>query len=342
MSNLSAILRQLAAKQDLSIAEMRSAMQSIMSGAATPAQIGAFLMGLHIKGETVTEIATAVKVVREFALPINLSMPHLVDIVGTGGDQSHTFNISTTSAFVAAAAGAKVAKHHNRSISSQSGSADLLTLAGFPLDLTPTATIACIEKIGIGFMFAPYYHPAWQQVSAPRRELGIRTLFNILGPLANPAGVKQQLIGVFAKRWLIPVAEVLAELGSEHVLVVHSADGLDEISIAAPTHVAELHHGNIDSYTIVPEEFNITNAPLRTIQINNPQESLNLVQQVLANQAGPARDIVALNAGAAIYAADVTTSLADGITMAKEMLANGAAKAKFVELLNFSQQLQTK
>ncbi len=313
---------------DLSTPAMSHIMRTIMTGNATPAQIGAFLMGLHMKGETVEEIAAAAQIMRELVTPVSVDRKNLVDIVGTGGDGMSTFNISTTSALVVAAAGGRVAKHGNRSVSSNSGSADVLEALGVRIDLNPEQVAECVNQIGIGFMFAPLHHSAMKHAIGPRREMGVRTLFNLLGPLTNPANAPNQLIGVFSPDWVEPFAEVLKRLGSQHVLVVHSEDGLDEISIAAPTKVAELHNGNIKTYNITPEEFGLSRADLTTIQVNSVEESLTMVHSVLDNQAGTARDIVVLNAGAAIYAAGLTNSFAEGVTQAQAILSKGAAREK--------------
>jgi len=313
---------------DLSTPSMSDIMRTIMTGNATPAQIGAFLMGLNMKGETVEEIAAAAQIMRELVTQVSVDKEHLVDIVGTGGDGMSTFNISTTSALVVAAAGGRVAKHGNRSVSSHSGSADVLEALGVRIDLNPEQVAECVNQIGIGFMFAPLHHGAMKHAIGPRREMGVRTLFNLLGPLTNPANAPNQLIGVFSPDWVEPFAQVLKRLGSQHVLVVHSEDGLDEISIAAPTKVAELHNGNIKTYSITPEEFGLSRADLTTIQVNSVEESVTLVRSVLDNQAGAARDIVALNAGAAIYAADLTNSFAEGVTQALAALSEGAAREK--------------
>ena len=324
-------------KRDLTMAEMSSVMRQIMTGEATPAQIGGFLVGLRMKGETVEEIAAAAQVMRELATPVLVNTPNLVDIVGTGGDGMNTFNISTTSALVVAAAGGQVAKHGNRSVSSQSGSADVLEALGVKIDLTPEQVVECLNTIGIGFMFAPQHHNAMKYAIGPRREMGIRTLFNLLGPLTNPANVPNQLMGVFAHQWVRPLAQVLKQLGNQHVLVVHSEDGLDEISIAAPTLVAELSHGVIITYTITPEKFGFQRTPLNMIQVHSVRESVSIIHQVLDNQPGPARDIVSLNAGAAIYAAGLTETLADGITQAQIVLSQGAARHKLAKWVNLTQ-----
>jgi anthranilate phosphoribosyltransferase len=330
-------LRAITEKRDLTTTEMTSVMRSILTGTATPAQIGGFLIGLRMKGETVTEIAAATQVMRELVTPVTVTSPHLIDIVGTGGDGTNTFNISTASAFVVAAAGGKVAKHGNRAISSQSGSADVLEALGININLTPIQVAQCINDIGFGFMFAPHHHSAMKHATGPRREMGVRTLFNLLGPLTNPAHAPNQVIGVFSHAWVEPLAQVLQQLGSQHVLVVHSQDGLDEISIAAPTWVAELHQGNLTTYQLAPEDFSINRANLKEIQVQSVTESATLIRKVLDNQTGPARDIVILNAGAAIYTAGLTENIAQGIRQAQTVLSNGAAREKLTALVNLTQ-----
>jgi anthranilate phosphoribosyltransferase len=330
-------LKTIIENRDLTMAEMSSVMRLIMTGAATPAQIGGFLVALRMKGETVEEIVAAAQVMRELATPVRVNAPHLVDIVGTGGDSMNTFNISTTSAIVVAAAGGQVAKHGNRSVSSQSGSADVLEALGVKIDLTPEQVAQCVHAIGIGFMFAPQHHDAMKYAIGPRREMGVRTLFNLLGPLTNPANVPNQLMGVFDSQWVRPLAQVLKQLGNQHVLVVHSEDGLDEISIAAPTLVAELSNGVIITYTITPEKFGFQRAQLSQIQVNSVKESVSIIHQVLDNHPGPARDIVSLNAGAAIYAAGLTETLASGITQAQAVLSQGAARNKLIEWIKLTQ-----
>jgi anthranilate phosphoribosyltransferase len=322
---------------DLTNEQMTAVMRAIMNGQTTPAQTAGFLIALRMKKETVEEITAAVQVMREFATPVNVDGPHLVDIVGTGGDGQRTFNISTTSAFVVAAAGGKVAKHGNRSVSSQSGSADVLESLGVKINLTPEQVARCVNEVGLGFMFAPLHHSAMKHALGPRREIGIRTLFNLLGPLTNPANTPNQLVGVFSRAWLEPIAHVLNRLHSQHILVVHSEDGLDEISIAAPTTVTELKNGQITTYTITPETFGLQRAGLETIQVNSVADSVALVHQVLANQANPARDIVVLNAGAAIYAANLVDNLTNGIKRAQEVLANGDARDKLTNLIQLTQ-----
>lgn len=318
--------------RDLAAGDMEAVMRLIMTGQATPAQIGGFLIGLRMKGETVDEIAAAASVMRELATHVEVGGPHLVDTCGTGGDSSGTFNISTASALVAAAAGARVAKHGNRSVSSKSGSADVLEAAGVKLDLTPQQVAACIDRVGAGFLFAPLHHSAMKHAIGPRKEMGARTVFNLLGPLTNPAGAPNQVLGVFSSDWVEPLAQVLLRLGSDHVLVVHAEDGLDEISIAAPTRVAELKNGEISMYTITPEQFGMTRAGLSAITVEDALQSLEMIRGVLAGQAGPACDIVTLNAGAAIYAAGVVDSLAAGVEKASEVLQSGKA-AHTLELL---------
>jgi anthranilate phosphoribosyltransferase len=311
-------------------------MRLIMTGQATAAQIGGFLVGLRMKGETVDEIAAAAGVMRELATQVDIAGPHLVDTCGTGGDGASTFNISTASALVTAAAGGRVAKHGNRSVSSSSGSADVLEAAGVRLDLGPQQVAACIEQLGVGFLFAPRHHSAMKHAIGPRKEMGVRTLFNLLGPLTNPAGAPNQVLGVFSMDWVEPLAQVLKQLGSEHVLVVHAEDGLDEISIAAPTRVAELKQGEILSYTISPEDFGLQRADLAAIVVDDAQQSLAMIRAVFAGEPGPAYDIVILNSGAAIYAAGLTSSLADGVSRAAEVIQAGKARQVFESLVELS------
>ncbi len=324
------------AGMDLPADEMQAVMRQIMTGGATPTQIGGFLVGMRAKGETVEEISAAARVMRELAMRVKADPTHLVDTCGTGGDNRRLFNVSTASAFVVAAAGGRVAKHGNRSMSSKSGSADLLEAMGVPLETAPEQVAASIDQVGIGFMFAPAHHPAARFAAAPRRELGTRTLFNLLGPLTNPANAPHQLLGVFAERWVEPLANVLKSLGSSHVLVVHSEDGLDEVSLAAPTLVSELKGGKVTNYRIQPEDFSIPRQALDGLEVDGPQESIAMMELALSGKPGPARDMLALNAGAAIYAADVTESLKDGVALAQKVLADGAAKAKLAEFLEHS------
>lgn len=329
-------IRAVTEHRNLSADEMTDVMRTIMTGEATPAQIGGFLIGLRMKGETVDEIAAAAGVMRELAARVEVAGEHLVDTCGTGGDAASTFNISTSSAFVVAAAGGQVAKHGNRSVSSKCGSADVLEAAGVNLDLTPEQVASCINEVGVGFMFAPKHHSAMKHAIGPRREMGVRTIFNVLGPLTNPAGAPYQVLGVFSDELLVPLAEVLQKLGSKHVLVVHAEDGMDEISIGAPTHVAELKDGKINSYTITPEQFDLPRGDIASLAVDSAEASLAVVRAVLNNQPGPARDIVILNAGAAIYAADLAPSLEAGIKKAAAVIADGSAAAKFDALIKFS------
>ena len=324
-------------QRDLSRNEMQSVMRTIMTGEATQAQIGGFLIGLRMKGETVDEIAAAASVMRELAAPVKVSGDHMVDCCGTGGDGAKTFNISTASTFVIAAAGGQVAKHGNRSISSSSGSADLLEAAGVKLDLAPDQVANCIDEVGVGFMFAPMHHSAMKHAIGPRKEMAVRTVFNLLGPLTNPAGAPNQVIGVFDGAWVEPLAQVLKQLGSRHVMVVHGSDGLDEITISGETQVAELKDGKVTTYSIKPEQFGLAAASLDTLSVNNAEESLQVVKGVLENQSGAAADIVALNAGAAIYVAGLAEALEAGVKRAQEVISSGEARSKLDALVACSQ-----
>jgi anthranilate phosphoribosyltransferase len=321
-------------KRDLTVDEMNATMRLIMTGEATPAQVGGFLVGLRMKGETIDEIVAAATVMRELASKVDVDTNHLVDTCGTGGDSSGSFNISTASAIVVAAAGGKVAKHGNRSITSKSGSADVLETAGVNLELSPEAVASCVNEIGVGFMFAPMHHSAMKHAIGPRREMAVRTIFNVLGPLTNPAGAPNQVMGVFSKELVEPIAHVLQRLGSEHVLVVHAEDGMDEISIATPTFVAELNNGEVSTYTIQPEDFGMTRASLEEIRATDSVHSLEIIRAVFDNTDGPAKDIVSLNAGAAIYAAGLTDSLADGVSMAQQVIASGSVSEKLDQLIS--------
>lgn len=323
--------------QDLSRDEMTAVMHQIMTGEATPAQIGGFLVGLRMKGETIDEITAAAQVMRELATPVKVHGDHIVDIVGTGGDSSGTFNISTASCFVVAAAGGQVAKHGNRSVSSKSGAADVLEAAGVNLDISPQQVAECVEQVGVGFMFAPKHHGAMKYAIGPRREMGVRTIFNVLGPLTNPASAPNQVIGVFARELVKPLAEVLQQLGSRHVMVVHSEDGMDEISISAPTYVAELKNNSVNTYSISPEDFGMQRGDMSAIQVDDAEQSLALIRSVLNNDPGPARDIVCLNAGAAIYVAGLAASLQQGIEMAQQAIASGKANQVLDQLISKTQ-----
>lgn len=330
------ILNKLLDKQDLTSDEMHDVMQLIMSGGATDAQIGGFLIALRCKGESINEIAAAAAVMRALASKVPVTGEHIIDTCGTGGDGANTFNISTTCAFVVAAAGGQVAKHGNRSVSSSSGSADVLEAAGVNLDLSAEQVAKCVDEIGIGFLFAPKHHGAMKYAIGPRKEMGVRTLFNLLGPLSNPAGTVNQLIGVFSSDWVEPLAQVLKKLGSQHVLIVNAEDGLDEISLASASNIAELKDGIVSTYRITPEQFGLQRASLDSLAVDGAKSSLTMVKAVLNNQAGAARDIVVLNSGAAIYAANLTPTLEAGIEKAQQMIENGAARDKFEALITYS------
>jgi len=339
--DIQAALGRIADKQNLTTAEMVDVMRQVMSAGATDVQIGAFLLGMRVKGETIDEIIGGVQVLREFATGVKVEGPHLVDIVGTGGDGANLFNVSTAACFVVAAAGGRVAKHGNRSVSSSSGSADLLEAAGVRLDITPEQVAQCVNELGIGFMFALMHHSAMRHVSLARKQLGLRTLFNILGPMANPAGLKRQLIGVYHRALCRPVAEVLQRLGSEHVLVVNSRDGLDEISLAADTHVAELQHGVVTEYKLRPEELGFARGSLQTLVVDDVAASLQLITSALAGEKDErsqrAAHMIALNAGAALYVAGVADSIADGVKRANAVLAGGAGLKKLQQLASMTQ-----
>lgn len=323
--------------QDLHILDMENVMRQIMTGKATSAQIAALLVALRMKGETIDELTASASVMRELVNPVKVDGQHIIDIVGTGGDGLHTFNVSTTACFVVAAAGGIVAKHGNRSVSSTSGSADILEAAGINLNISSHQVEQCIKKLGIGFMFAPLHHSAMKHAIGPRKEMAIRTLFNLLGPLTNPAGAPNQLLGVFDKRWLEPLATVLKNLGSDHVMVVHSADGMDEISMADETFVCELKQGELTQYTISPEQFGMTRTRIEDIIVDGAEESLAMVQSVLADEPGAARDIVTLNSGAAIYCAGLSDTLQGGIEKARLAISSGAAREKLTELASYTQ-----
>ncbi len=317
--------------------EMLSLMRQIMGGEVSPTMIAAILVGLRVKKETIGEISASAFVMREFSTKVPVTKrEHLVDTCGTGGDAAHTFNISTASAFVASAAGARVAKHGGRSVSSTCGSADVLEALGVNLNLTPAQVGQSVDEIGIGFMFAPNFHGAMKYAAPVRKELGVRTIFNVLGPLTNPAAADNQVMGVFHPDLVGIQARVLQRLGSQHVLVVNGCDGLDEITISGPTSVAELKDGNISEYTIQPADFGLQTASLDSIRVQTKEAAVAMLRSVLDNQPGTARDIVQLNAGAAIYAAGLSDSLASGVKRAAEVIASGAAKAKLAELIQFS------
>lgn len=339
--DIKAALARLAGHGHLTQDEMQSVMSSIMTGECTSAQIGAFLMGLRMKGETVDEITGAAKVMRELSLKVEIDAEHLVDTCGTGGSGQKLFNVSTASAFVVAASGAHVAKHGNRGVSSTFGSADLLETAGVNLSVGPDVIARAIETVGVGFMFAQSHHSAMRHAIGARKELGMRTIFNMLGPLTNPAGVKRQVIGVFDESVCEPLANALKQLGSEHVLVVHSKDGLDEFSLAAPTFVAELKDGAIKTYTVAPEDFGLATQSLAGLAATDAASSLELIQQIFSGEGDEvtarAADLVALNAGAAIYVSGVADSFAAGVSMAEDAISTGLAAEKIKELAQFTQ-----
>lgn len=324
---------------DLSRAQMYDVFLQLMSGETSDAQIGAFLVALRIKGESIGEITGAVEVMRELVSGVDVTGEYLVDIVGTGGDESNLFNVSTVSSFVVAAAGGRVAKHGNRSVSSKSGAADLLEEAGVNLNISADQVAACVDKVGIGFMFAPSHHSAMKYAIGPRKELGMRTIFNILGPMTNPAGVKRQLIGVYDKALCRPMAEVLGHLGAEHIMVVSSADGLDEISIAAETHVAEYKNGHLNEYILLPEDYFGFRQSLKGLSVTNAKESLEMIVSALNGGASTAADLIALNAGAALYVAGCVESVKEGVVMAQKSISSGAARAKIDQLVSFTNSI---
>ncbi|WP_029654683.1 anthranilate phosphoribosyltransferase [Marinobacter daepoensis] len=334
-------LNRIASNLDLSRDEMKDVMRIVMNGEATDAQIGAFLMGLRLKSETIDEITGATEVMRELATNVTIHASPLVDIVGTGGDGANLFNVSSAASFVVAAAGGFVAKHGNRGVSSKSGSADLIEKAGINLNMKPEEVARCVEQIGVGFMFAPGHHGAMKHAIGPRRELGCRTIFNILGPMTNPAGVTRQLIGVFTPELCRPMAEVLQRLGAEHILVVHSKDGLDEISLASNTLVAELKDGNITEYELTPEALGIKSQSLVGLTVASSEESLALIRAAFGRDhdevTEKARDMIALNAGAAIYVAGLAKTAKEGVDMALDAMGSGLAAGKMSELADFSQ-----
>ena len=335
--NINQAIRAVIEKKNLNESDMLDVMNSIMTGQTTDAQIGAFLVGLSMKGETIEEITASAKVMRSLATPVEIkSDKYLVDTCGTGGDGLGLFNISTASAFVVAAAGGKVAKHGNRSISSKSGSADVLESAGVNLNLSPSLISECITQIGVGFMFAPAHHSAMKHAIGPRKELAVRTIFNVLGPLTNPAKAPNQVMGVYDKNLIEPIANVLKELGSRHVMVVHSDDGLDEFSIADKTYVAELKDGNVSTYSVHPKDFGLTLGNLKDIRADNADASLALITEAFSGRNGTAKNIISLNAGAAIYVSGLTTSLQSGIDRANQVLSDGSSQKKLDEYIQIS------
>ncbi len=344
--HIQAAIQLLTEREHLSSEDMQAVMRQIMTGEATDAQIAGFLIALRMKGETVSEIAAAASVMRELATGVSTRSNEIIDIVGTGGDGAKLFNVSTASSFVAAAAGCSVAKHGNRSVSSSSGSADLLESAGVSLDLNAEEVARCIDEVGVGFMFAVNHHSAMKHTIGPRKELATRTIFNMLGPMTNPAGAKRQLLGVYSESLVKPIALAMQELGSEHVLVVHSSDGLDEISIAAETLVAELKDGEITEYKISPEDFGIDKSSIESITVEDSTQSLALIKAAFdardtSTSASVARDIIALNAGAGIYIAGQASTLKLGVETAQDILSSGAAAEKLKQLATFSQLIKS-
>ena len=337
--NIKQAIAQVVEGHNLSRAQMYDVFLQLMSGETSDAQIGAFLVALRIKGESIGEITGAVEVMRELVSGVDVTGEYLVDIVGTGGDESNLFNVSTVSSFVVAAAGGRVAKHGNRSVSSKSGAADLLEEAGVNLNISADQVAACVDKVGIGFMFAPAHHSAMKYAIGPRKELGMRTIFNILGPMTNPAGVKRQLVGVYDKALCRPMAEVLGHLGAEHIMVVSSADGLDEISIAAETHVAEYKNGHLNEYILLPEDYFGFRQSLKGLSVTNAKESLEMIVLALNGGASTAADLIALNAGAALYVAGCVESVKEGVVMAQKSISSGAARAKIDQLASFTNSI---
>lgn len=340
MINTSQLLNQLLERQDFSHEQMLALMHAVMSGELPPSLIAAFLIALRCKGETVTELAAAAEVMRTLSTKVPLSgVAHLVDTCGTGGDGAHTFNISTASAFVAAAAGAKVAKHGGRSVSSTSGSADVLEALGVNVNLSPEQVAQCVQQVGIGFMFSPNHHSAMKHAAPVRRELGVRTLFNLLGPMTNPASAPNQVMGVFSRELTGKLAQVLHTLGSQHVMVVHAADGMDELSLSGVSYVAELNHGQISEYEITPEQFGLTRADNSSLKVDSAASAKTMLINALTHQHQAASDIVALNAGAAIYVAGIANSLAAGVTLAMQQITSGTAQHKLEQLISYSQHV---
>ncbi len=335
--NIQEALGALLERQDLTLSQMSAVMHQVMTGDASPAQIGAFLAALRMKGESVDEVAGAAQTMRSLAASVDVDKD-AIDIVGTGGDATSTFNISTCCSIVAAAGGVKVAKHGNRSVSSNSGAADLLEEAGVNIELNPEQVATCVQEVGVGFMFAPRHHSAMKHAIGPRKEMGVRTIFNLLGPLTNPAGAARQLLGVYDANWVKPMADVLLKLGSKHVLVVHGDGGMDEVSLSGPTQVAELKDGAVKEYTIEPSQFGLQTQPLDGLRVDGAAQSLAVIHGVLANEPGPARDIVLLNAGAALYVGGAASSIEQGVEKVAQVLQSGAAANTLNNLITASQR----
>ena len=334
--NIQETLKRITAGQDLAGDEMLDIMRQIMTGQLTASQIGGFLIGLGMKGESIEEISAAATVMRELVTTVHVDVPNLIDVVGTGGDGTSSFNVSTASAFIAVAAGAHVAKHGNRAASGKCGSADLLECAGARIDLSSEQIAECVKRTGFGFMLAPAHHTAMKHAIGARKELGVRTIFNVLGPLTNPAHVNREMMGVFSADLVEPLAHVLKKLGSEHVMVVHSEDGMDEISVSSPTLVAELKNGSVKTYTISPDQFGVPSHAMDQVTVANPDESLAVIRSVFAGVQSAASAITAMNAGAAIYVAGLADNLADGIGRARELIRSGVAVARFDNYVEFT------
>ena len=336
--DIQSAISQVSARRNLTREDMSEIILEILEGKVTDAQIGAFLIALSMKGETVDEVLGAVGVMRDLSTKVEIDEPNLIDTCGTGGTGIGIFNVSTTSALVASSCGAKIAKHGNRSATRKSGSADLLEQAGVSLSLTPEQVASCIQEIGLGFMFAQAHHSAMRHVVGPRKEIGQKSIFNVLGPLTNPASAKRQVLGVYDKKWMTPIAEVLDELGSEHLLIVHSRDGLDEISLASPTYMTEMRDGKISEYEVSPEDFNFETDTLEGLQVNSPQESLDLAKLALQGEHKKASSMICMTAGAALYVSDIANSLESGVELAKRSLESGEGLKKLNQLVEFTSQ----
>ena len=336
--DIQSAISQVSARRNLTREDMSEIILEILEGKVTDAQIGAFLIALSMKGETVDEVLGAVGVMRDLSTKVEIDEPNLIDTCGTGGTGIGIFNVSTTSALVASSCGAKIAKHGNRSATRKSGSADLLEQAGVSLSLTPEQVASCIQEIGLGFMFAQAHHSAMRHVVGPRKEIGQKSIFNVLGPLTNPASAKRQVLGVYDKKWMTPIAEVLDELGSEHLLIVHSRDGLDEISLASPTYVTEMKDGKISEYEVSPEDFNFETDTLEGLQVNSPQESLDLAKLALQGEHKKASSMICMTAGAALYVSDIANSLESGVELAKRSVESGEGLKKLNQLVEFTSQ----
>ncbi|MAV22444.1 MAG: anthranilate phosphoribosyltransferase [Gammaproteobacteria bacterium] len=334
--NIQEGIKQVTSNQDLEQNEMFAITTQILEGSATDAQIGAFIIALSMKGETVDEVLGAVNAMRQLSAKVTVAIPNLIDTCGTGGTGIGIFNVSTTSAFVASYCGAKVAKHGNRTATRKSGSADLLEQAGVSLSLQPDEIAKCIEEVGIGFMFAPAHHSAMKHVVGPRKEIGQKSIFNVLGPLTNPASARRQLMGVYDKKWMLPIAEVLKQLGSEHLFIVHSQDGLDEISIASPTSVVEMKQGTISEFQISPEDFGFKTSSLDGLEVSSPKQSLEIAKLALRGEHEEASAMVAMTAGAALYISDIADSLDSGVELAKDCIKEGGGIIKLNQLVEFS------